>query len=942
MMHVIRALSLVVLFVVFMASAQEVAVNSIGMELIEAPAGTFVMGAENGDWDEVPTHPVEISHRFLVSSRKVSLEQYRQFKPDHAHGSHNGDAVAVSWRDAVAFCDWLSAKEGRPYRLPTEAEWEHACRLNGGGPGDRISNAITVSDAIDIAFDGFQCHVYSRAYPAGDIVLGGNDRAHTGSPGTFIALVVPTSPTAEVSVVRTATDRSYALLSAEPGVKPYADRDYAITALDDRLRGGRLVQTHVIDEDQAGEAYLVLQASEPVVVYLIFNADTESLPSWMAGYSAHGDEAAQRPLLARSTPGALGLVGMCDETAEWCLDWYGPYSEAPQTDPVGAELGMARVVRGNKIDANTRFMLPHSRGYYYQRSSNRAGMPPGFGPANAVDEFGRHRIGFRVVQAPLPGTSPQRAVRESVTEGVKEGTHDAARAHGPDSATPYFRKRYLLPSPPETIQGFERSELVEKQRSAIAALALHPSFAGHNHSPALEVMPNGDLLMVIFTSWNEYEPDMALMATRLRFGADQWDMPSPFVDMPDACDNTPLLWTDGEVVRLFWSTTHAIGAFPFQWIESRDSGATWSEVQFPTFVAPVGPHSRQPINTVVRDGNGVVYLPSDGVGASSVVWRSRDNLLTWEDPGGRTGGRHTTFALLQDGTSLLGMGGKSSDIEGYMPQSISRDGGKSWEVSRTPFPTLGSNQRPCVLRLASGRLFFCGDFQHYDGTFPPGVSDRGSYVALSDDDGSTWHIKKLVGTQPHENPKHLGGFDTLGYSVARQAQDGLVHLITTMNKPCLHFAFNEAWILSADESIDESALMANSATSVAGVRRYEERHPNGEIRVAWGAGIADDGRYLLDGDEIWYGEDGGLAYRATWALGEKRGEETLFSESGTPLCQWHHGADGTGEWTQWWADGAKKSCSHWRGAHADGRATRWDRAGAIDSEVDFVMGATQP
>src|SRR5690606_26442269 len=136
----------------------------------------------------------------------------------------------------------------------------------------------------------------------------------------------------------------------------------------------------------------------------------------------------------------------------------------------------------------------------------------------------------------------------------------------------------------------------------------------------------------------EYEPGMSLMATRLRVGADEWEMPSWLVDMPDACDNTPLLWTEGDTVRLFFSNTKAFGAFPFNWIESKDSGATWSEVKYPHFTTPVGPHSRQPINTVVRDAAGAVYVPSDGDGASSVLWRSADNFQTWQDLGGRTGG----------------------------------------------------------------------------------------------------------------------------------------------------------------------------------------------------------------------------------------------------------------------------------------------------------------
>ena len=408
---------------------------------------------------------------------------------------------------------------------------------------------------------------------------------------------------------------------------------------------------------------------------------------------------------------------------------------------------------------------------------------------------GGHGVGFRIVQAPLPPTQPTSADVPMVQQGVKQTTAGAAGQLGPDPARPFFRKRHLLPTPPETANGFEA---YAGHYPAIVAAGLHPAFGGHNHSPAFEVLPNGDLLLAIFTSWNEYEPEMSILFTRLRFGADEWDMPDCGVDTPGACDNAPLLWTDGDQVHFFWALTGAPGGFPFQWITSRDSGATWSDVNFPRFTTAIGPHSRQPINTAVRDRDGTIYIPSDGEGANSVIWVSRDGMKTWADPGGRTGGRHTTIALLQDGKTLLGMGGKSSNIEGYMPQSVSSDGGKTWQVSKTIFPAYSANQRPSVLRLRSGRLFFAGDFQNLKGEQPAGVTNRGAFVALSEDDGRTWRIKKLIGTQPHEVPGNLNGADTIGYSVARQSQDGLIHLITTMNKPCLHLAFNEAWILAGD------------------------------------------------------------------------------------------------------------------------------------------------
>jgi hypothetical protein len=255
------------------------------------------------------------------------------------------------------------------------------------------------------------------------------------------------------------------------------------------------------------------------------------------------------------------------------------------------------------------------------------------------------------------------------------------------------------------------------------------------------------------------------------------------------------------------------------------------------------------------------------------------------------------------------------------------------------FPALRNNQRPSLLRLQSGRLFFAGDFQDIQGKRPAGVTNRGSYVALSEDDGRTWHIKPLVGTQPHEVKGALKGADTLGYSAAAQAPNGMIHLITTMNHPCLHFELNEAWILSPETADPgDAVLMKSTATKVASKKVEQESHPNGKRRLEWNGGVADDGRYLRHGKETWFHPDGKKQYQVTYHLGRKTGEETLWRSDGTLEWQWEHRKDGVSVWTQYWPNGRKKAESHWRGKFADGPATLWDARGQEISRVDFSHG----
>jgi formylglycine-generating enzyme required for sulfatase activity len=104
--------------------------NSIGMKLVFISPGTFQMGGNDHD-DQKPIHTVKITKGFYMGAFEVTQGQYQKVmgnNPSHFKGDDNLPVERVSWNDAVEFCKKLSQKEGKTYRLPTEAEWEYACR----------------------------------------------------------------------------------------------------------------------------------------------------------------------------------------------------------------------------------------------------------------------------------------------------------------------------------------------------------------------------------------------------------------------------------------------------------------------------------------------------------------------------------------------------------------------------------------------------------------------------------------------------------------------------------------------------------------------------------------------------------------------------------------------------------------------------------------------
>lgn len=126
-----------------MATAREPGwTNSLGMEFVLIPAGTFTMGSPDADGaaeaDERPAHLVTISQPFYLAKFPVTQEQWEVVmgnNPSHFRGNPQCPVESVSWDDVQAFLQKLNAREGRgDYRLPTEAEWEYACRAGMKSP----------------------------------------------------------------------------------------------------------------------------------------------------------------------------------------------------------------------------------------------------------------------------------------------------------------------------------------------------------------------------------------------------------------------------------------------------------------------------------------------------------------------------------------------------------------------------------------------------------------------------------------------------------------------------------------------------------------------------------------------------------------------------------------------------------------------------------------
>lgn len=476
--------------------------------------------------------------------------------------------------------------------------------------------------------------------------------------------------------------------------------------------------------------------------------------------------------------------------------------------------------------------------------------------------------------------------------------------------TPYFNIREALPIP-SCYTPTEQGEKVGLDRGVYT----------HLHSAGMEVLPNGDVLAVYFsTPEGKAEADTAttFVQCRRRYGCDEWDMPELLFDTRGGNDQSALLFADNDTLWFFGGGRGMTDYVPFRIMKSTDNGATWT-FMVPQLDQPLTRYTAQPVSNAFRNKDGWLFVVIDGEGAESLLMCSKDGGIHWHDMGGRTSSRHSAIVPLDDSGTLLAAGGKNNSINGWNPQNISHDWGATWEpATPSPFPPLGTAQRPSMIRLQSGALCLVGDsYMHKKKIAPPKGWKHGNecYVALSRDNGVTWHIRTIPYTLPQH---HRVQYPSLGYVTVRQGTDGLIHVLTTTNYPGLEIEFNEAWIESYDVQLHD---------------------------------FATSGYYVREGTFTEQYADGKPLHTVTYKAGRRVGIETLWRENGTKRWEWTREND-RGQWAHYRENGMFRIISRWNlrpeprdlvgirlnGAVADGYLWEYDRSGMQVEAIRFVDG----
>jgi len=414
-------------------------------------------------------------------------------------------------------------------------------------------------------------------------------------------------------------------------------------------------------------------------------------------------------------------------------------------------------------------------------------------------------LGFRVVMGKMPMSKPLAAVGPKLhSRNVRQEKYDWEVKV--DMSKPYFK------GPVRFVHNVENPETI-------------PMYS-HNHLPCITWCDNGDMLTTWFSvtskkvdknSNGERGREMTILASRLRRGSGQWDVPSEFYKVPDRNMTGSALINDRRGRLHFFQGVSVAENWRINNIlitkTSDDNGATWPATRI--LEPNRGERPSQPIDSSYCADDGRLIVATDWAyeegmsGGATGLWISEDRGKSWMVTEKPIEGIHAAVVDFGKGRFMaLGRSKKKPT----MPRSVTVNNGRSWDYSLTDLPPIGGGKRCVFRKLKEGPLLlvsFTKRKKRRNSDAGMKIIDAagkertvyGMYAALSFDDGKSWPVRKLVSPggpareydggawtkkfmMDDENSEHMG------YLAGLQTPDGMFHVISS----ALHYQFNLAWL----------------------------------------------------------------------------------------------------------------------------------------------------